>query len=400
VIYTGTTQQFDATVTGNLNTLVTWSTDGGSVNVNGLYTAPGTPGTYHVTATSVADPSASDTVEVVVLQLVQSGMAVSPPFATIEVNSLQQFTAVFLNLAPGATWVVEEAGGGEIDADGLYTAPNVPGVYHVTATSTADPTVSATAEITVIPEVGVSVSPGAISMTTGTQQQFVATVTGTANTAVTWSASGGTINSNGLYTAPGTPGTYYVTATSVADPSKSDTVEVVVTSPPLVTGITITPSSVILEFGQTQQFSAILVNLNPGVTWSVDEGSAGGTITSTGLYTAPGTVGTFHVTVTSTDDPTKSSTATVTVVPPIVVFLTPKAVHLDPGESFQFRAHAQGSTMPDAIDWYVVEPNGGTITDTGLYTAPATPGVYHVVAASVQNPSRKYTATIRVDSPL
>jgi hypothetical protein len=42
---------------------VTWSVQeslGGSVNQNGLYTAPNRVGTFHVRATSVADPSKSD----------------------------------------------------------------------------------------------------------------------------------------------------------------------------------------------------------------------------------------------------------------------------------------------------------------------------------------------------
>jgi hypothetical protein len=58
--------------------------------------------------------------------------------------------------------------------------------------------------------------------------QFNATVSNNANTAVTWSvatANGGTIDASGLYTAPtiaaGLPTTVTITATSVADPSKS-----------------------------------------------------------------------------------------------------------------------------------------------------------------------------------
>jgi len=31
------------------------------------------------------------------------------------------------------------------------------------------------------------------------------------------------------------------------------------------------------------------------VTWDLEEGAAGGTITADGLYTAPSTTGTFHV---------------------------------------------------------------------------------------------------------
>lgn len=48
-----------------------------------------------------------------------------------------------------AVWTVDEAEGGEIGPDGRYTAPRRPGVYHVTATSTADPSTSARATVTV-----------------------------------------------------------------------------------------------------------------------------------------------------------------------------------------------------------------------------------------------------------
>lgn len=83
-ITAGTTQQFTATTTIGP---VTWSTDGGSIDGSGLYTAPlvlpvsliaqtNAPysnriqltfgAVYHVTATSVVDPTVSDTVPIIV----------------------------------------------------------------------------------------------------------------------------------------------------------------------------------------------------------------------------------------------------------------------------------------------------------------------------------------------
>src|SRR5262245_8659850 len=67
---TGHSQQFTATVTGTNDPTVNWSVQepgGGSVNASGFYTAPAAPGTFHVVATSVADPNkkASATVHVV-----------------------------------------------------------------------------------------------------------------------------------------------------------------------------------------------------------------------------------------------------------------------------------------------------------------------------------------------
>jgi hypothetical protein len=108
-----------------------------------------------------------------------------------------------------------------------------PATVSVLATSVADPTKSASANVNVVPVVAVSVTPTNVSVAAGSTEQFSASVTGTPNTAVTWTVSGtgcsgtacGTINSAGLYSAPTTvpsPATVMVTATSAADSTKSE----------------------------------------------------------------------------------------------------------------------------------------------------------------------------------
>src|SRR5262245_45582908 len=83
----------------------------------------------------------------------------------------------------------------------------------------------------------VSVSPKSASLLVGASTSYTATVTGTTSgqsTAVTWSvqeSGGGTVDGSGRYTAPGSAGTYHVVATSVADPTKSGTAQVVVSVP-------------------------------------------------------------------------------------------------------------------------------------------------------------------------
>ena len=76
--------------------------------------------------------------------------------------------------------------------------------------------------------------------------------------------------------------------------------------------------------GGTQQFTATVAGTsNTQVAWSVEEGTAGGGISSSGLYTAPGTGGgTYHVVATSVADTTKSAVATVTVVAASVPWAT------------------------------------------------------------------------------
>ena len=78
--------------------------------------------------------------------------------------------------------------------------------------------------------VAVAISPTSVTLSSGAQQQFAATVTGTSNTAVSWSASAGVVSSSGLFTAQGvtinTAAT--VTATSQADDTESASASVTV----------------------------------------------------------------------------------------------------------------------------------------------------------------------------
>jgi Zn-dependent metalloprotease len=163
--------------------------------------------------------------------------------------------------------------------------------------------------------VSVSISPTSTSMNTGASFQFSASVSGSSNTAVTWSvveSGGGSVSSTGLYTAPSTAGTYHVKVTSAADTTKSAQATVTVNQAAGVT-VTISPATATVNTGGTQQFSAsVSGTTNTAVTWSVVE-SGGGSVSSTGLYTAPSTAGTYHVKVTSAADTTKSAQATITV---------------------------------------------------------------------------------------
>jgi len=77
--------------------------------------------------------------------------------------------------------------------------------------------------------------------------------------------------------------------------------------------ISIVPNTVTVAKGQTLQFRAeVKHSANKLVEWKVLHGN-GGTIDSSGLYTAPGNGGTFQVMAISKADPTKQAVATVTV---------------------------------------------------------------------------------------
>ncbi|HTW75682.1 MAG TPA: Ig-like domain-containing protein, partial [Steroidobacteraceae bacterium] len=129
---------------------------------------------------------------------------------------------------------------------------------------------------------------------------FTATVTGSSNPSVTWSvspASGcGSIDASGTYTAPASPATCQVIATSVADPSAAASVTVNVTAPVTLVSIAVLPADATLAVGTTQQFVATgtysnqtSANLTSQATWVSSNptvatvGSASGTA---GLATA------------------------------------------------------------------------------------------------------------------
>jgi hypothetical protein len=91
---------------------------------------------------------------------------------------------------------------------------------------------------------------------------------------------------------------------------------------------------------RTLQFQATVSGASSSaVTWTVQEGSAGGSITPAGIYTAPAVAGTYHIVATSQAAPTSSAAVAVTVAERILsVAVSPGTAALAPGASAQFTA--------------------------------------------------------------
>ena len=96
---------------------------------------------------------------------------------------------------------------------------------------------------------------------------------------------------------------------------------------------------------------------------------------------------------------TYSPTVTGNGVPPVVtISITgPSSVTTTPGGTLQFTAVVTG-TSNTSVTWTVVSEDGGSISSTGLYTAPSQPGTYTVEATSVADPQESVTATATVSS--
>jgi large repetitive protein len=169
--------------------------------------------------------------------------------------------------------------------------------------------------------VNVSVSPATVNLVSNQKQQFTATVNGTSNTGVKWSATAGSVDANGLYTAPTvtTQTNLVVKATSDADSSKSSNSAVTV-DPVNNQGLKITTGN--LPEGQQGNAYNEVFTATGGTTpyvWSISAGTspAGVVMNANGDFAGmPTTTGTSSFTVTVTDATAKTATGnfSVTVV--------------------------------------------------------------------------------------
>ncbi|MFZ1010265.1 MAG: hypothetical protein WAN65_25735 [Candidatus Sulfotelmatobacter sp.] len=324
--------------------------------------------------------------------------------ASVPVSTKMQFTAIVTGTTNTAvTWSVDSVSGGNstvgtISTAGLYIAPSLAGSHTVTATSVADTSKSASAAVTVTGVV--SVSPTSVDVVATQPQQFSATVQGFSSSTVTWAVdqiSGGnstvgTINSSGLYTSPATPGSHTITATSNSVTGSAQVAVFTLSLSPLAPAITTSSN---------EQFTATTQGLSsPVLNWTVDQISGGnsavGTISATGLYTAPATVGNHTIAVSVASTPATAATS----VAIFALSISPTSATAAPSGTEQFSATVQGLTN-SSLTWSVDGVTGGnstigTVSTSGLYTAPASLGQHTIAASPVAVPSASAPATLTV----
>ena len=269
------TAQFTATVANDsANKGVTWSLSCSAAQcgtVSPTTTPSGTPTTYSappnapasdltltLTATSTADATkkSSTTITVPVVSV-----SVSPDNATVVATTTQRFSATVTASDAAVTWTLTQGEAGcspgcgtlssQTSTSATYNAPATPPgsdlTLTLTATSVADTSKTGSATITV-PAISVSVSPDTVTVVVDTTQQITATVSADpSNKGTTWtltqssascSTGCGTLSSqtsnsatyNAPSTVPANP-TMTLTATSVADTTKSGSATITVVNP-------------------------------------------------------------------------------------------------------------------------------------------------------------------------
>lgn len=133
--------------------------------------------------------------------------------------------------------------------------------------------------------------------------------------------------------------------------------------------------------------------------WEIQEFHGGGFTQSRGFtitYVAPPAAGTYHLVARATRPDGSRLKQIVEIKVLADPRIEPATANLAPGANRVFTARMRG--LPRAtVTWTVEEPEGGTISPEGQYTAPSQPGTYHIIATSTVDPTVSATATVRVE---
>ncbi len=380
------TQLFTAGISGegNASAQLSWSVNevpggtasSGTIASNGqlsaVYSSPTSMPAVNpvtVTAASVADPTKSASASVTIS--CASSISISPSVVSVALGQGQTFSAA-LCIPPGASvaWDVNGIVGGNSNigtitpataTSATYTAPEtLPSPASVTIHATAG-TATASAAVTLVSNVSVAVSPS--SATIGTSQTLTLTpaVTGSSDANVVWSVNGiangsGSVgeicatNSNPcappisaspssvVFVAPSSvpsQNPVFVQATSQADPSRSATSVVTISTGTQTGTLSVMPLySFLAATGgapSNEQFFALDANgATVPVSWSVASGvpgvgcygSACGSISAQGVFTAPPAApspNAISIVATTLANPPQTTIATVSITSGVTI---------------------------------------------------------------------------------
>ena len=263
---------------GILTVITTQAAGSGAIANTANYTAPPTPPQPNIVTITVT-PQADPTKQTQASITIQSGptLSISPTTYTLAANHRITLT-VTENGTSGESlaWSVSGVPGGNAALGQIcvvasspcqsvsssatqvdYIAPGAipsPNPVSVQVASTGNPTLNASAQITVINHLLVSVLPNNVTLPPLGVQGFTATVLGTTNQAVVWQIQGagcavigacGSINPSGTFTAPPTPPTpdsIQIVALSQADTTQSGSAIVTISTGANI--LTLHPASV------------------------------------------------------------------------------------------------------------------------------------------------------------
>jgi hypothetical protein len=156
----------------------------------------------------------------------------------------------------------------------------------------------------------------------------------------------------------------------------------------------------LIKVGDRISLTAQATDLLEGqLEWDVLELGGGSLVRTTGqqvTYVAPQYAGTYHVAVRATRSNGQKARAVQTIIVQPQLSIEPAAVLLAPGASCTFTLKSRGVDSTK-IQWSIDESDGGAITSSGVYTAPARRGAFTVVATALTEGRPSATAVVNVE---
>jgi len=343
-------------------------------------------------------------------------VTVSPPSASVAVGATSSLQATVKDQSGNTmsgqtvTWSTNNAAAATVSSTGI-----VSGVAAGSATITASTAgVSGTSAITVTagpppPPVvtTVTVAPTSASIVAGATTTLQATVkdqngnvmTGQTVTWTTSNAAAATVNSSGVVTGVAA-GSATITATSSG---KTGTSAITVTAiPPVVTTVTVAPSSASIVAGATTSLQATVKDQNGNVmtgqtvTWSTNNAAAA-TVNSSGVVTG---VAAGSATITATSGgKSGTSSITVTAVPPVVTTVTvaPTSASVVAGATTTLQATVKdqnGNVMTgQTVTWSTNNAAAATVSSGGVVTGVAAGAATITATSSGKSGTSSITVT-------
>ncbi|GHT24085.1 hypothetical protein FACS189430_08400 [Bacteroidia bacterium] len=417
----GGTQQFSATVAGSLSLsqAVYWTVAGGvlgtTVSTEGVLTvaADETAASLTVKATSKLDHTKSGTAKVAVTTVATATI----PFVEDFEGATSEW--VLANSIETNHWVVSTAAGAQPDGSSksLYIANNNAATPTYAYTTTATSYVYAYRQIDFTNAGAYQIQfdwkangepnydllhcflvPNSVNLTAGNANGMT---DNNNNTPARWlDLTGGVLSGHNTWqsfndvmnvTAAGTYKlVFFWKNDNLSGSQPPAVVDNISITQPAVSSVEVTPATVSVAQGGTQQFSATVagsLSLSQAVYWTVAGGVSGTTVSTEGLLTvaADETAASLTVTATSKLDNTKSGTATVavlTIVPATIPFAedfegaTSEWALANGIETNHWVVSTAAGAQPDGSSKSLYIANNNAATPTYAYTTTATSYVY------------------------
>ena len=381
---------------------ITWSSDG-----PGVASVTGSGATATITAVGrgvavITARAGAFSSSITVFVRSAFAVAVTPSTTALRVGNtttLQATVSVDDGVTTAVTWSSADPQIASVSAQGVVTGI-APGTAVITARSTSDTRVQASASVIVSPPRGVVISPSTVSIGRAESRTLSAQVfvdPGT-TTAVRWRTNRpliATVTQEGVVTGV-SDGDATITAIALADTMLRTTALVRVV--PVVRSIVVSPASAVLNIGQTRTFSAAIVvdqGASGTIAWS-SSNPAVASVSAQGVATAVG-IGTTLIRARSVADSTRETAATLVVeARPITLTLGVRTLSITVGRTTTVSATVSADPgVSTAVQWTSRNAAVATVNAQGLITAAGV-GTTRLVASAVAADTVRDSITVTV----